>query len=247
MARTLSSHRDELVSDPVGRNVAHTWFGGLDLPAAFVGMLASIALLAILSGIAAAVGSATWDVQDALSNADNTTVGTAIVALVILFASFFTGGWAAGRIARFDGIANGVFMAVLTVLFGMAVAAVTGYYGSEYDLVPNIDVYRYVDGDTLTTAAIVGGLIALAVMALSAALGGLVGERYNQDVDTTMLAHDGAAVAVTPVATKREDLATTVVVDNPSVIDDDDLIVDDDSPVDGQTSRRILHRPADDL
>lgn len=213
----LARRRVERDSDaPAARRAyLREYFGGLDLPAALVGMLTSVALVLVLGGIVTAIADANFNVNDALTNIEEATASAAIASLLILVVAFGVGGWAAGRMARFDGVRNGVFAALLAVLLSIGLAALTAWAGSEYNLVPNFDATRYVDEEALTTMGIVGGLLALAAIFISSALGGMWGERYHRVIDREMVAlgdagdtrlsHSDAAVATTPVTADRSD------------------------------------------
>src|SRR3712207_2583876 len=87
-------------------------FGGLDIPSSLVGMLAALAALLLLSGIAsAAIGTIAFNagVRD---NQEELSIGALIAAGVVVFLSFLIGGWAAGRMARYSGALNGAMVAV---------------------------------------------------------------------------------------------------------------------------------------
>ncbi|MGF9660652.1 hypothetical protein AAIH25_02145, partial [Arthrobacter crystallopoietes] len=167
-------------------------YGGVKVGSAFFGWLSAAALTVLLfsiaAGIVAAVGYNSGALpQDPRSLAsDNSALGiTAIVvALVLLFIAYFGGGYVAGRMARFDGLRQGlavwvwaIVMAVLATVIGLA----TG----------GMDLVNTVTGSAALSSMVqdlsVPGLITLGVVLLvtlaGALLGGLAGMRFHRKVD----------------------------------------------------------------
>jgi len=210
-------------------------FGGMDFPAALIGMLVALALVIILSGIATAVASSSWNVSDALSNLNTAATGAAILAAVILFFSFFVGGWATGRASRFDGVGNGIFAGLLAVLAAILIGVATAYWGNEYSVFSSINFHHQVNSNNLTTWGVISGLVALAIIIAASALGGLLGERYNAAVDTALATSGGVPVTGGAVATTTAGPVTSTT--DPVVMDDGDGTVVE--------QRRVVRR--DDL
>jgi hypothetical protein len=162
-------------------------FGGISWGSAFFGLLSAIGLAAILLGIVAAAGVAIGvsEIKDVTKgNAETIGLGGAILVLAILALSWFCGGYAAGRMARFDGPRQGLAVWVWTVLIGvvLAIAALIG--GSDYDVFAQLNLPNVAVGDqTLTT----GGAITLAagcvVTLFFAVAGGKFGDRFHRRVD----------------------------------------------------------------
>ena len=173
--------------DPyAGIHAARERFGGIDIPASLVGMLTALSTVLILAGLVGAafgvVGYQTGLEQDAqdLSN------GSLIGGVAILFVAYLIGGWAAGRIARYDGARNGFATGVWTLIFGAILAALGAWAGSEYDVFQNVELPQWFDSDAFTTTAIASGIGAIAAMFAGGILGGLWGERYHRRADTTI-------------------------------------------------------------
>lgn len=86
----------------------------------------------------------------------------------------------AGRVARYHGGVNGL----LTALWFVLLAAVTGglgaWLGEKYNVFANVRLPQWFSGDALGTAALVSGLVALAVMLGAGWLGGWLGGRYHR-------------------------------------------------------------------
>jgi MFS family permease len=185
--RTDGVRVEETLPD-VGIEEAHHRFGGIDVPATLVGMLAALALTAILAGlIGAALGAIGY--QRGLDNvAREISVAGLIGGIVTLFIAFLVGGWAAARIARYDGRRNGVMTAIWAILLAAALSALAAAAGDEYDVFRNLDVPQFFSQDALTTGAIVSGVVAALAMLLGGFLGGDWGERFHRRADAAIAA-----------------------------------------------------------
>ncbi len=166
---------------------AHRRFGGLDVPATLVGMLAALALLTLLAGlVSAAVGAIGY--QTGLDgNETELSIGGLVGGVVALFVAYFVGGWAAGRIARYDGVKNGLMTGIWTLVLAAILAALGAWLGTEYNVFANVDLPNWFSRDALTIGAIVSGVVAVVAMLLGGALGGSVGARYHRIADATIL------------------------------------------------------------
>jgi hypothetical protein len=163
-------------------------FGGVDFPASLVGMLTALATVVLLGGlVGAAVGAIGY--QTGLSGDDVEDISTAslIGGLVVLFVSYLVGGWAAGRIARYDGARNGLMAGVWTLILAAILAGLGVWLGDEYDVLANVDLPQWFNEDAVTTAAIVSGVIGAVTMLVGGLLGGLWGTRYHRLADETLL------------------------------------------------------------
>jgi len=167
-------------------------FGGVKVGSAFFGWLIAVATLAILTGFVTVAGVVLGlDVRNPLVFArelplDLGTVGwiAAGTLLVILFSAFYCGGYVAGRMARFSGVAQGIAVWVWTIAIAI-VGAVVAFVLGRFDAATGQDLLQRipVPEGTLTIA----GIVTAAVVALAslggAILGGVVGVRYHRRVD----------------------------------------------------------------
>jgi hypothetical protein len=164
-----------------------TRFGGIRWGSAFFGLLTAIGLASILLGIVAAAGVAlnVAQIKDVANGNDDTIgLGGAILLLVGLAIAWYCGGYAAARMARFDGARQGIGVWSWTLVVGaaLAIAAVIG--GSEYDVFQQLNLPNVAVGDaSLTTAGAVTLAAAVVVTLVSAILGGMSGDRYHRRVD----------------------------------------------------------------
>ena len=183
--------RDEpaIRRDPdTGLTAARERFGGIDIPATLIGMLVAIALLVILGGIVGGAISA-FGYQTGIEegNVEDVTVAGMIAGIVVLLVSFLIGGWTAGRMARYDGVKNGVMVVIWTIVLIAILSALAAWAGSEYNVLEQANLPR-LDRDLLATGAIVSALVALAAMLVGSVLGGIWGVLYHRRADREILA-----------------------------------------------------------
>jgi hypothetical protein len=162
-------------------------FGGFSWGSAFFGLLSAIGLAALLLGIVAAVGVAIGVSEiENVTNGDADTIGLggAILVLVVLALSWLCGGYVAGRMARFDGVRQGLAVWVWTVVVGAAMAIAAAIGGNDYDVFSRLNVPNVAVGDqTLTTGGAITLGAACLVTLVFAMLGGKLGDRFHRRVD----------------------------------------------------------------
>lgn len=186
----------EFVRDPdIGRRrrvadqaVLRERFGGRKVGAAFFGWLVAVGMTVMLSTIAAAIGLAVGTSMDLHpGGADAAPVGLTggAVALVVLAVAYFTGGYVAGRLARFDGARNGLLAWVVGLLITIVAAVVGAVAGAaRSDLFGDLRLPVLTGDPTmLTVAGVIVLVVVLVVTAFAAALGGRMGERFHRRVD----------------------------------------------------------------
>ncbi|MGY5885932.1 hypothetical protein [Modestobacter lacusdianchii] len=168
----------------------HDRFGGVKWGAAFFGWLSANGLAVLLIAVISAAGVAIGLTQDvpsvdeATSNASGIGIGGGIALLVVLFLAYLAGGYVAGRMARFDGVRQGVAVWVIGLLVVIALAVAGAVFGSEYNVLSQLELPRIpIDEGTLTTAGIIALVAVLVVTLLGAVLGGKLGERFHRKVD----------------------------------------------------------------
>ena len=193
----------------VGVERAHDRFGGFDVPAQLTGMLVAIGLVVLLGGVAGAViGSIAY--QTGLQgNLSEISVGALVSGLVVLFVSFLIGGWAAGRIARYDGGRNGLMTAVWFLILTAILAGLGIWFGAEYNVVGRVDLPNWFDAwfsdRDVTIGAALSGIGAVVATLVGGFLGGLWGARYHRRADATIVdARAGAYGSTREVDEVRE-------------------------------------------
>ncbi|ALG15073.1 hypothetical protein AOZ06_26205 [Kibdelosporangium phytohabitans] len=165
-------------------------FGGIKWGAAFFGWLTAIGTAVLLAAVGGAIGlSITGGLgQTGGQNIDVTQTGgivSAIVAAAVLLIAYYCGGYVAGRMARFNGVKQGIAVWVWTIVITIVVAILAAIAGSRFDALRNVDGLPQlsVNGGDLALTAIVGAAIALAVALVGAILGGLAGMRFHRKID----------------------------------------------------------------
>src|SRR5215210_5937584 len=117
-----------------GVDAARERFGGLDLPASLAGMLVALATLVLLAGLAsAAIGTIAFQ-TGVEGNEQELSLGALITAGAVIFLAFLLGGWAAGRMARYNGALNGFMVAVWFIVLGVVLAVAGAIAGDTYNL-----------------------------------------------------------------------------------------------------------------
>ncbi|WEO77942.1 hypothetical protein BJQ94_02545 [Cryobacterium sp. SO2] len=169
-------------------------FGGMKFGTAFFGWLtatgAAVLLTALVAGAGAAVGLGS-QVDPAGANdaaAENAaTVGLvgAIALGVVVFVSYFAGGYVAGRMARFSGAKQGVAVWLWALIVAVILAIVGAIAGSQFNVLADLNSFPRIpinEGDLALGSIITA--VAIAVVSLGGAvLGGLAGMRFHRRVD----------------------------------------------------------------
>jgi len=168
-------------------------YGNGDPLASLVGMLAGLGTLVFLSALIAA-GAAGIDYQLNMINDEGTldeaSVVGLIVAAAVVFFSFMVGGFAAGRIARYNGGLNGMGAGLWMILLVAVFAGLGAWVGTEYNAFNRVDLpnwFAQIDVDELTATVIVASAVLVAATLLGGYLGGRLGEIYHTRVDAALV------------------------------------------------------------
>jgi len=151
-------------------------------------MFAALGVLAFLGALlAAGAGSVPFQLNaiDLQGNAVELAWAGIAVAVVVVFVSFLLGGWAAGRMAVYDGGINGVASALWALLLIAVFAGLGVWAGAEYNAFQRAglpDWFSQFRGDDVTTLGVVAAISGIAAMFLGAYVGGAWGERYHHRV-----------------------------------------------------------------
>ena len=157
--------------------------GTISIASVLAGTLVAFGAFAILVAIAAGIASAAGVDTDLTTN-DWREAGVAggIILAVVLFLSYFYGGYTAGRMARRNGVTQGVLVFITAILAVAVVAAATR-------ILTDIDTDRILDNlrsvgvpttrDEWSDVGTVAGLLSLIAMLGGAILGGSYGERWH--------------------------------------------------------------------
>jgi hypothetical protein len=162
---------------------------GFKFGAAFFGWLIAIAMSVVLSIAVAAAALGTAEVldytrSDAEAQPGAAAITAAAVSVIVATLAFYTGGYVAGRLARFDGGRQGFGVWMFAFLFAVLAAGAGALLNNQYDLLadvnrPNVSLTT----DTLTTGGIVAAAALLLLTLLFAIVGGKAGRRYHDKID----------------------------------------------------------------
>lgn len=176
-------------------------FGGIKWGSAFFGWLTATGSAVLLIGLAAALGAVVGFADPATGAgglvdqagrvaqdpgaATGIGVTGAIVVLVVLFVAYYCGGYVAGRMARFNGLRQGLAVWVWAVVIALAVAVLGALAGARFDVLAAINSLPRIpiNEGALTTGAVVSAVVAVVASLIGALLGGLAGMRFHRSVD----------------------------------------------------------------
>ena len=166
-------------------------FGGIQIGSAFFGWLAATGMAVLLTALVAAAGTAVGLATNTDVNATvasgNETVGLVgiIVLLVILFVSYYAGGYVAGRMARFNGAKQGFMVWVWALIAAVVIAVLAVVAGQQYNILAQLNSFPRipVNEGELTTTSIIAAVVVAAVALVGAVLGGTACMHFHRKVD----------------------------------------------------------------
>ena len=168
-------------------------FGGVKVGSAFFGWLAATVMAVLLTALVAAAGTAVGlatnpDVNAAIGQAaSNQTVGLVgiILLLVILFVSYYSGGYVAGRMARFNGAKQGMMVWIWALIAAVIIAVLGMIAGEQFNILAQLNSFPRipVNEGQLTTTSIIAAIVVAAVALVGAVVGGMAGMRFHRKVD----------------------------------------------------------------
>lgn len=193
-ASTPKSRRDDVVA------AERDHFGGIKFGSAFFGWLTAIGLTVIASALAGAIGvgigaantsSASDTADQAQQNAETIGVVSGIILAIILFVAYYCGGYVAGRMARFDGVKQGVAVWLWGIIIAIVLAILAVVAGDQFNVLSNLQGAPSlpVDGSLLTASGLIALAIAVIVPLIAAILGGKAGMRFHRKVDQAGIDH----------------------------------------------------------
>jgi hypothetical protein len=175
--------------DVVGRQ--KDVFGGMKFGSCFFGWLTAsgtaVLLAALVTGVGAALGlSRNVDVTNP-TPAQTESIGFVggIVLLAIIFVAYLAGGYVAGRMARFNGLKQGLGVWLWAVIMAVLVGIAGLLAGARFDVVARVNSFPRLplNEGTLTIGGIIVAVGVVAASLIGALLGGLAGMRYHRRVD----------------------------------------------------------------
>jgi len=169
-------------------------YGGVDWLASFLGFVFAIVAGAIFALIAGLV-LAPLGFSVILGDEVGAAVITGLVLVgILVFLTYFFGGYVAGRLARFDGGRNGAMLLLWSGVTVLVLALVNAILAGFLPSTISDDINNFIQNDLLST---IGGLSQLGVVGLAVFvgslllallggfLGGRLGSRYHAEIDRT--------------------------------------------------------------
>jgi hypothetical protein len=166
-------------------------YGGVDWLASFLGFIFALiagSFFSLVAGLVLAPLGVSMDLAGAEIGPAAIT-GLVLVAILV-FLTYFFGGYVAGRLARFDGGRNGAMLLLWTgvtvLVLALINAVLSGFLPEGIDNLIQNNLLSTIGG--LSGLGIVGVLIfvgALLVALLGGFLGGRLGSRYHAEIDRT--------------------------------------------------------------
>ncbi|GAA1692667.1 hypothetical protein GCM10009745_42650 [Kribbella yunnanensis] len=171
-------------------------YRGFKFGAAFFGWLIAISMAVLLSAAVSAVALLTAEILDYnRSDAESAPAAAGLTAsvmgIVVIAVAFYSGGYVAGRLARFDGARNGFGVWMVAVLVAVLTAGAGALLNSQYDWLG--DVQRpdiALSTETLATGGVIAAVALIVVTLLSAIVGGKSGQRYHEKIDRLIASED---------------------------------------------------------
>jgi hypothetical protein len=169
-------------------------YGGVDWLASFLGFVFAAvvgALFLLVAGLVLAPLGFSVNLGGELGAAVIT--GLVLVGILI-FLTYFFGGYVAGRLARFDGGRNGAMLLLWTLAAVLLAALAGGIFSSFLPASISGSIRDAIQNNVLSAIGnlsglgIVGILVAIGavlVALLGGYLGGLLGSRYHSEIDRT--------------------------------------------------------------
>jgi amino acid transporter len=187
--RDYADGPDTRGSDHLGDAEARDKFGGMNIGAGFFGWLVAIAIAILLTSIVGAVASAVGagsnvTQSDAQKQAGTIGIVAGIVLLLILTIAYYTGGYVAGRMSRFDGARQGLAVWLIGLAVTILALVLGAVFGSKYNILDRVQLPRIpVSTDQLGIGGLITAVAILVLTLLGAMAGGKVGHRYHNRVD----------------------------------------------------------------
>jgi hypothetical protein len=156
---------------------------GFSFGSSFLGWNVAAFWMLVLTGIALAIlGTSAYNASNAGTTTpaiplmQNLAIGGIVAFLVAQFLAYLIGGYAAGRMARGNGVANGLGVAVWGVVIAILLGVLGYAMGTQYNLGYWATFYG-VNFANWTGQVVLGLALTLIAMFLGAILGGMLGAR----------------------------------------------------------------------
>jgi hypothetical protein len=175
-------------------------YGGIKWGSAFFGWLTATGTAVILTALLVAAGTAVGVATEtdageaagrAADEAGRIGVVGGIALLVVLLVAYYCGGYVAGRMARFNGVKQGIAVWVWAIAIAVVVTVTGALLGEKFDVLARLGGFPRlpIDAGSATTGSLIAIVIGVAAALIGAILGGLAGMRFHRNVDKAGLGH----------------------------------------------------------
>lgn len=156
-------------------------YGRFSPAAILAGTLSGYGAFAILASVVGAVfAKAKWNTNFRTNDWTSASAASGLATAVVLFLAYLFGGYVAGRMARRAGLMHGLATFVLGIVIAAAAGGLVAGLADDQDLKRNL---RSIGIPSTPSqwgkVGIAAGILALALMLVGAALGGILGERWH--------------------------------------------------------------------
>src|SRR5215212_8926487 len=167
-------------------------YGGVDWLASFLGYVFTVVLALVFSAIAGLVLVPFGFPPEISGGQLGASVLTGLAVLgVLIFLTYFFGGYVAGRLARFDGGRNGAMVLVWTFIVALILALVAVVFSGFLPAGADEAIANLVRGTASAAGSLAGAGVAGIIVAVAALLlallgglfGGRLGSRYHTEID----------------------------------------------------------------
>ncbi|HMO10044.1 MAG TPA: hypothetical protein PKB06_00720, partial [Actinotalea sp.] len=136
------------------------------------------------------------------------TVVGAVLLLLVVFVAYYCGGYVAGRMARFDGVKQGLAVWLWSLAVAVVVAVVGALLGDRFQAaLADLNAFPRFSPDAMGTTGIIAALVVLVASLGGAVLGGSVGMRYHRRGELTGPSRWTPLTGAAPVAAWRTTIA----------------------------------------
>ena len=167
-------------------------YGGVDWLASFLGFVFAMVIASVFSTVAGLVLVPLGFPPEISGGQLGASVLTGLAVLgVLIFLTYFFGGYVAGRLARFDGGRNGAMVLAWTFILALILALVTVVFSGFLPAGAAEGVANLAQGTASAAGSLAGAGVAGIVVAVAALLlallggffGGRLGSRYHTEID----------------------------------------------------------------
>ena len=167
-------------------------YGGVDWLASFLGFVFALVIASVFSTVAGLVLIPLGFPPEISGGQLGASVLTGLAVLgVLIFLTYFFGGYVAGRLARFDGGRNGAMVLAWTFIVALILALVTVVFSGFLPTGAAEGIRNLAQGTASAAGSLAGAGVAGIVVAVAALLlallgglfGGRLGSRYHTEID----------------------------------------------------------------